>query len=881
MSNSLNPEDPDPSRSGDLTGKTIGRFAIRAKLGSGGMGEVYRAEDTKLKRSVAIKRVAPELASDEQYRRRILKEAERASRLSNPHLAQIFDVFEEGSGIFLVMEYIEGETLRERLRRPMSLTEFLKVALQCAQALVAAHEKNIIHCDLKPENIMLTTAGEVKILDFGVARELSLPAKDAATRSLDTAAGTLRGTPAYMAPEILFEHAADTRADIFSLGVVFYEALAGNHPFRAASFMATSDRVLHESPPPLHQVNPKVKEGISRVVMRMLAKNPAERFASAHALLDELTAAGEVITHPSLLPQQVSERKRPRWILSYLAVSLLALGIVVVAMLVWRRNPDGARTMPSSGDLPPNKQLAVLPFDAVGGSPETAAFGEGLAETLTAKLGQLSAGKTVEVIPAGEIRTEHIKTAEEARREFGVNLVLEGGLQRSGQLVRVTFSLVDARTKRQLRAGTVTSASSDTFAVEDQVVESVAEMLALEVSSSQRIALASRGTQVVSAYDLYLQGRGYLQDFHKAENIESAITVFSHALALDPKFALGYAGLGEAYWSRYVDTNDAAWVAKARGACKRAERLDPKLASAQICLGILDNGTGLYERAATEFQHALTRDPDSDEAYRGLAHAEQLLGKPEEAERTYLRAIQLRPQSWAGYSWLGAFYYGEARYAEAAKMFAQVVALAPDSFRGYSNLGGVYAAMGRYADAIPNLEKSVAIRPSAYGYANLATTYFYLRRFAEEVHAIEQAVKLAPRDYELHGDLGDAYYYASGKRPLAAPAYRQAIELARERLKVNPQNASVLADVAVYHGMLGENDLALVSMRQALAFSPRDPFVLLKAALVNNQLGNRDEGLRWLEKAQIAGLSTALIRDDPRFDNLRAMPGFQKLRGPR
>ena len=869
MPNSHDPEAPDPSHSGDLTGKTVGRFAIRAKLGSGGMGEVYRAEDTKLKRSVAIKRVAPALASDEQYRRRILKEAERASRLSNPHVAQIFDVLEEGSAIFLVMEFIEGETLRERLRRPMSLGDFMKAALQCAQALVAAHEKKIIHCDLKPENIMLTAAGEVKILDFGIARELSFPA------------GTLRGTPAYMAPEILLEHESDARADIFSLGVVFYEALTGAHPFRAASFMATSDRVLHESPPPLHQVNPKIKEGISRVVMKMLAKNPDERFASARELLDELAAAGEAITHPSLLPQRLSELKRPRWLLSYLVFLLLALGIVVGVMLVWRRNPGGPRALPSSGGLPPNKQLAFLPFNAVGGSPETAAFGDGLSETLTARLTQLASNKAVQIVPAGKVRAGHVKSAEEARQQFGANLVLEGSLERSGDLVRVTFSLVDPKTKRQVNAGTVTAPASNPFAVEDQVVDDVAQMLSLNPPPGVTTVAASRGTQMPGAYDLYLEGRGYLQNYDRPENIEKAIGAFEGALRIDPNDPPAYAGLGQAYLQRYSSSNQTQWVASAREAYQKAVSLDATFAMAHTCLGLVDNATGQHEKGAHEFEQALSTDPANDDAYRGLASAQEHLGKPEEAEKTFRRAIELRPRYWAGYDWLGSFYAAQGRYPEAVRAFSQVVALVPDNFMAYSNLGGNYVLEGDYAKGIEALQHSINIRPTYAALSNLGSTYYYLGRFKDSARAFEEALKLNASDYWPWGNLGDADYWIPERKAQSAGAYRKGIERAEAFLKVNRRNANAMSVAGWYYARLGDQTKAFAYVNRAVALSPKEPSLELNRALVNVQFGRTDAALDSIEKALRGGMTPKMVRDDPSFNSLRSNPRFQKMvQGP-
>ena len=257
-------------------------------MGRGGMGEVYRATDTGLKRRVALKRIAPELRGDEHSRKRLWREAESASRLSDPHIAAVYDVFEDGGELYVVMEYVEGQTLRRRLTQPLSIPEFLSIAVQCAEALASAHKGGILHHDVKPENIMLGASGQVKVLDFGLARSLSF-SQGASTQS-SLAGPKFAGTVPYMAPEILQEKEPEARSDIFSLGVVFYEALAGRNPFRAEGFLVTCERVLHEQPTPLRQLNPLVPAELERIINKMLAKNLNERYSSAADLVVDLRA---------------------------------------------------------------------------------------------------------------------------------------------------------------------------------------------------------------------------------------------------------------------------------------------------------------------------------------------------------------------------------------------------------------------------------------------------------------------------------------------------------------------------------------------------------------------------------------------------------------
>src|SRR5215831_17484509 len=378
----------------DLSGSMIGRFRVVERLGGGGMGEVYRAEDIKLKRTVALKRLAPQLRSDTIHRRRLLEEAERASRFADTHVAALYDVLEEKGEIFLVMEYIEGETLRQRLRRPLALDQFFEIAIQCAKALAAAHERGIVHCDIKPENIMITTSGQVKVLDFGVAKYLPRSGQDS---TIDRS-GTMAGTPAYMSPEVLLEKIPDGRADVFSLGVVFYEALTGQHPFLASSFVATTDRIRNETPTPIRIFNQHVPVALECLVTKALAKDPARRHQSAEELLDDLQTVQTGLT-PSkfrrLLPIP-QPPPRSRWVIIPLMVVL-----VVAAVFFFLHRAQSKPLLAERG------WVLIADLDASGGQAVPA---EGIREGLTIALQQ---SRYVNVFP----RSRAYETLERMQKQ--------------------------------------------------------------------------------------------------------------------------------------------------------------------------------------------------------------------------------------------------------------------------------------------------------------------------------------------------------------------------------------------------------------------------------------------------------------------------------
>jgi eukaryotic-like serine/threonine-protein kinase len=854
---------------GPLTGRTVGRFMIRERLGKGGMGEVYRAEDTRLKRTVALKRLTPNLASDPTYRQRFQEEAERACRFSDSHVAAVYDVLEEGEETFLVMEFVEGQTLRGRLQQPLSLSEFLAIAVQCAEAIATAHERGIVHCDIKPENIMLTTSGQVKVLDFGLAKYL--PRSDQSS-TLDCS-GMRSGTPAYMAPEVLLDKTPDGRADIFSLGIVLYEALAGHHPFLSDSFVATAQRILRETPTPISVFNSEAPPELVQIVGVSMAKDPAQRYVSAQKLVEDLRKIQAQVTTTKFLPMPVERVPSARRRLLFRVAMVISIAVLIAAGLELPK----LRHWLAGSKAHPSMRLAVLPFTSVGGDADSKAFSDGLTETLAAKLTQLTGSYPLQVVPPSEVRGEGITTVDQARKGFGVNRVLVGTLHESGNRVRVTYTLVDPQTMRQLSADTITVASTDTFAVEDRVVESIVQMLGLQLEQSARASLISHGTQEPGAYDYYLRGRGYLEDYHKPENVEAAIALFGHALKRDSNYAVAYAGLGEAYWYKYEATRAREWVDKAVEACQRSVTLGPNASNGYTCLGTVDNGTGKYEQAITEFQRALELDFTSDDAVRGLALAYDRLGRGAEAEKTFQKAIQTRPQYWAGYTSLGHFYVQQARYEEAVQQFQRSIDLAPDDPHGYRSLGGSYIYMGRYEQAIEVLRKAIDLYPTTQAYSNLGVAYFNLHRFDDAVAAYEHGCPAQTADYIACGNLARAYYWAPNRRNQAEPYYRRAIGLAQERLKVNPRDGDPHILMASFYAMLGDKPNALRHLRDALALRPDDPEFLLTAAIVHNQFGESGEAIASLEKAVEGGYSAAEIRVAPELNNLRGNSEFQQL----
>jgi len=854
-----------------LLGLDFGHYRILERIGSGGMGVVYRAYDSHLDRDVAIKLLHPGSVADASSHRRFVNEAHALSKLNHPNIATVFDFRTHDGRDFIVMELIAGITLNQKLLEG-SLPEKDVIALgsQLAEGLVAAHEHSIIHRDLKPGNLRITPDGRLKILDFGLAKLRFASSTSPASETISES-HVVAGTLAYMAPEQVLGGEIDARTDIHAAGIVLYQMTTGLPPFCAMDRSELMNEVLRSAPSPVSSLNPRVSPELARIIGKCLERDPDSRYQSAKELSIDLRR----LHHQSgtAIPiSGVSSRLLPPMHLR--RFWKVAAAVLLVALILFL----GLRYRAGRPDfLPAEKQVAVLPFSSNGGDAETAAFGAGLTETLTAKLTQLTRNPHLQVVPAPELQAHRVSTADEARQQFGVNLVIEGSLHRIGDRIRINCILVDPRSHRQLGAQSFTVPVGDGFNAEDTVVHSAIELLGMNSGLIKSVAAENYGTQVAGAYDYYLQGLGYLQNYEREENLSSAIQVFQRALALDRNYALAYAGLGQAYWQRYLNQKQPESLQQSRNACQKAIQLDTKLPAAHACLGNLYQGTGNYADAAREFSSVLQDEPTNDAAYRGLADAYVQLGKLADAESTYKRAIALRPHYWATYNWLGAFYYFQARFPEASTMFRQVVALAPDNYRGFYNLSASLTDEGKYDDAISAARRSIDIVPSDYGYTNLGNAYFFQRRYDETIRAYEQASQLSPNDPLVWWDLGDGYYWAPGRRSDSVPAYRNCVKRASQGLQLNPKDSDQLSFVAVCSAMLGDKDVALQALQEALRFYPGNPNLSFRAALVYNQLGDREQTLHWLAKSHSDGVSLHRIRDYPNFDPLHSDPQFQNL----
>jgi len=878
-----------------MVGKSFNHYRVLERVGAGGMGVVYRARDERLERDVAIKILPPETAADPAARSRLLEEARLASSLNHPNICTIYEVGEaEGQG-FIAMEYVQGETLSARIpAEGLPAETVLRYGDQIAAGLEHAHAHGVIHRDLKSSNVRVNAEGRAKILDFGLAERL--PQAEAATAEQpDATPGrhtAISGTLSYMAPETLRGEAPDARSDLWALGVILHEMASGTQPFRGGTGFAVSSAILRDPPAALPE---KVPQGLRDVVRRCLAKEPAARYQNAGELRAALEAVQSGHTGEQAVAAQAATGGVRRTAIALAVLLLLVAG----AYLAWK--PPGPRGATHHVAIVP-----VLPPEADG---ETASLGTGLAETLNARLAHAASKLGILLVPSSEVRARRVASLQDARDQFGVDLCVEFSVHRAGKLARVTYSLVDTGSFRQIEAGTLTAGGDDPLVLEDQFADRVVGLVgdfvrsepgsrvaattaeattpsgapaSSERSAASPVAAAnSDRSQAAPArsqpQDLYRAGMALLSDRYNPDATERAIGFFHQAAETDSRFGLAYAGLGQALWMRYEQTKDRKWVGQAQVACHQAVSVQPHGAAGFECLGVLAAGTGDYEAAVTDYQKALALEPQNTSVQVRLGEVYEKQGKLQDAERALLNAVERDPQNETGFNRLGALYLRQGRFGDSARMFSEVIALSPTGVSGYSNLGSVYFSEGRYADAIPQFELSLAIKPTAVAMSNLGTAYFHLKRYADAARVFEKAVKLDDKNYEAWGNLGDALYWAPRRRAEAPAAYRRAIALGDENLKVNPRDANLLGYLALYHAMLGERDLAREALASALELAPRDSDVLMSAAQVHMQLGDIEGTLSFLGSALAAGASASALRDLPNFDSLREDSRYQQL----
>ncbi|MFQ5511982.1 MAG: protein kinase [Candidatus Krumholzibacteriia bacterium] len=676
-----------------MIGKTVSHYKILEKLGEGGMGVVYKAQDLKLPRFVALKFLPPHLSASPDAKKRFIHEAEAASSLEHSNVCAIHEIDASPDGrTFIVMPCYEGESLQETIKRgPMSVDEVITIAIQVAAGLASAHEKDIIHRDVKPANVFVTKDGTPKVLDFGLA---VLGGQTRLTRP-----GTAVGTVAYMSPEQAQGHGGDRRSDIWSLGVMLYEMLSGTVPFAGDHEQAVIYSIIHLDPEPVTRLRPGVPVELERIVARAMSKSVRDRYQHVNDLLTDLRRLSDDVA--SGTARQVPLHRR--FLRRKPAPLVAALLVVAIAAVV-------ARYVFFLGNVAAIESIAVLPLEDLSGDPGQDYFVDGMTGALITELGQV---RTLRVISRTSVMQyrDATKPVSQIAEELGVDAVVEGTVERSGDRVRITAHLIRADPERQLFARTYDRNLRDVLALHSEVAQSITEEIKLSLTPQEMARLASSYPVDPDAHDAYLKGRHQYEKWAYPSN-GVAIEYFEKAIEIDSSYALAYAGLAAAH--AWIVGETADWkdsTPKAIAAATSALELDESLAEAHAALAMVKFHTEWdWEGAEREFKRAIELGPNDVDAHHWYAHYLMAMGRVEEALRVSRRAVDLDPLSPAMNLQLGWELYYARMYPQAIEQFNKTLGMDPNYLSAYGGISWPYLLSGMEDEGVTAWQHVMALQ---------------------------------------------------------------------------------------------------------------------------------------------------------------------------
>jgi serine/threonine protein kinase/Tfp pilus assembly protein PilF len=857
-----------------ISGRNFGHYEILRLLGRGGMGEVYLARDKSLKRFVAIKIISPQLIENSEQVRRFQKEASFAAALNHPNICTIHETGEIDGLTYICMEHVEGDTLRHYISsREVTIQEVLDIAIQIADALDEAHRKNVIHRDIKTSNVLLTPRKFVKILDFGLAKQLPRfkgdHLSDTSTDSLLTGPGNpIRGTTAYMSPEAILGKQVDNRSDIFSFGVVIYEMLAGRLPFTGNSATEIMDEILHKDATVVTRYNDKVPDALIHILKKMLEKDPENRYQSVHEVWIDLRRLRDESFRTGTLPStQIDHvRKSPyqKWILP--AVIILAILIPTVLYFTRPRSSPGVKIQ--TAEKP--KAIAVLPFKYTG-DPEHKYFGQLVTDALIAGL---ESEKSLAIAPYATVRDLNQKASiQDIADELGVGWIVRGEVSGTESNLLIKPEMVSSEGKI-LWNQSINGSAERLISTLESTKNSLLTELKIERVSKEKPIDRIR-TPNMEAYKYYVQARSCQEKWDQEQNLDQAILFYRKALETDPDFAAAHAGLSWALIAQYRGIRSPSLLVEATAEAQKAVAQDADLPEAQIANGIVQIESGNSVEARISFARALKLAPGNDAACRNIGYAYETLGRKSEATEMYEKAIALRPNYWENHYTFGTFLYlAVGNFKEARPHLVKASELYPDGDAPLIVLGLIDLSNGELASAENFFRKVLEKGPNVYALNNLGVVYYYRGKYDLALRTFQSLLQQAPDKALYQANVADAYR-GMGENGKAKNHYLLAIQGFRAALIANPKDVRSRALMAMALSAIGRCEEARDETRSVLSEQEQSPDLAAYAAVTATRCGDSKWSTQIVLGA-IAAKNVVDIRFHPDLELIRQVPEVKR-----
>jgi non-specific serine/threonine protein kinase len=852
-----------------MIGQTISHYKILEKLGEGGMGVMYKAEDTKLHRTVALKFLPPELTRDEEAKKRFVHEAQAASSLDHNNICAVHEIDETVEGqLFICMNYYDGETLKKKIEKgPLKLDDAIEITIQIAQGLLKAHEQKIIHRDIKPANIFITKDGDIKILDFGLAKLTG--------QKMMTKLGSTLGTIAYMSPEQAHGEEVNQRTDIWSLGVVLYEMIIGKLPFRGDYEQAILYSIMSEEPSPITSLRTGIPMELERIVMKALAKKQEERYQHIDEMLVDLRKLKTTIERSEIAAVPFESKKKLRKLIFFISGMVLIVTLLIAIWMLLQINSDRSEK---------SKFIAVLPFHPITNSEEDKSFAEGIHDDILTQLGKIRDLKVIARTTMMHYQNTQ-QTIKEIADELGVGVILEGSTRRSGNVIRITAQLIDAETEEHLWADSYDRQYADIFAIQSDVAQKIATALQIKLAKEELHAIQTKPTENLEAWEYFRKGKYFWNFAYGYEGNLKSAEMFEKACELDTDFTLAFAWQAYIHAGIYVqapDMNLDMHIKKYENAIDRAITLSPDLPEINLARGYYFRSFKKDLRSAIkEAEIANIKRPNDPDILRLLSMLTGYNGDNKGALRLAEKIYELDPKGNPGASTASwqAFLLG--RYSESERWADIMIANNPASSNAYVRKLWViifgYGDLKRAEDILEKARKNVTMEKT------ILTDFEYLIYFYKRDYTRALLINYSLEDW--HRFIDRAILLKLMNRNKEAKANFDSLRVSRLELLKKQSDYPGYDPIflAIAYAGLGEKARALNELAKVDSISTILKYYLVKYNWIQVYfyilLGDNSSALQYLEKNASSpwSLTPALLRLDPMLDPLRSDPRFKKI----